>query len=517
MKISCKETLFTYNVYHTVKAFFPEAEIEQRVDTGQEPLVKLDLDGGSCFCIMPADVRECAGTVEFVDARGDLRPGGTAGMREFGDTRGDARPGGIARKEEAVCKKEAMQAQKREVTRLVYRFLSQMTGKELAWGVLTGVRPTKLATQLVAREGSEERAVDVLRQDYAVAPSKARLAVEIAGREKALLAPLDVRHGFSLYVGIPFCPSICSYCSFGSSPLDLWKGQVDAYLDVLCKELSVVAAQMRGQRLNTVYVGGGTPTTLEPGQLERLLRQVDESFSFHMGAGGLLEYTVEAGRPDSITREKLEVLRSHPVSRISINPQTMQQKTLDLVGRRHTVQDVRDGFHMARKLGFDNINMDLIVGLPGERIEDVRDTLRQVEELGPDSLTVHSLAIKRAARMGQDGRVPDAGLQDEIEAMVEAGAVSASRMGLLPYYLYRQKDIAGNFENVGYAKVDKAGIYNILIMEEVQTIVACGAGSISKRIYPDGNIRRCENVKNVSQYMERIDEMIGRKWELFRE
>ena len=147
MKISCKETLFTYNVYHTVKAFFPEAEIEQRVDTGQEPLVKLDLDGGSCFCIMPADVRECAGTVEFVDARGDLRPGGTAGMREFGDTRGDARPGGIARKEEAVCKKEAMQAQKREVTRLVYRFLSQMTGKELAWGVLTGVRPTKLATQ----------------------------------------------------------------------------------------------------------------------------------------------------------------------------------------------------------------------------------------------------------------------------------------------------------------------------------------------------------------------------------
>lgn len=536
MKISCKETLFTYNVYHTVKAFFPEAEIEQRVDAGQEPLVELELDGGSCFCILPADVRACAEMQEIADARGDARSGGTAETRE------------------AVCKKEAMQAQKREVTRLVYRFLSQMTGKELAWGVLTGVRPTKLATQLVVREGSEERAVDVLRQDYAVAPSKARLAVEIAGREKALLAPLDIRHGFSLYVGIPFCPSICSYCSFGSSPLDLWKGQVDAYLDVLCKELSVAAAQMRGRKLNTVYIGGGTPTTLEAGQLERLLRQVDESFSAHMGAGGLLEYTVEAGRPDSVTREKLEVLRSHPVSRISINPQTMQQRTLDLVGRRHTVQDVRDGFHMARKLGFDNINMDLIVGLPGERIEDVRDTLRQVEELGPDSLTVHSLAIKRAARMGQEkrnsghagqkdgtgdmgvqdgklhdtdmrngklhdmsvqgGNMPEAGRQEEIEAMVEAGAMSASRMGLLPYYLYRQKDIAGNFENVGYAKVDKAGIYNILIMEEVQTIVACGAGSISKRIYPDGNIRRCENVKNVFQYMERIDEMIGRKREL---
>lgn len=499
MKISCKETVFTYNVYHMVKAFFPEAEIEQYVDAGQEPLVKLELDGGSCFCVLPADVRGRAG----------------------------------------------MQAKKREVTRLVYHFLSEMTGKELAWGMLTGVRPTKLAMQIVARERSEERAVDVLQRDYAVAPSKAKLAVEIAEREKALLAPLDIHQGFSLYVGIPFCPSICSYCSFGSSPVDLWKGQMDAYLDALCKELAVVAVQMRGQKLNTIYIGGGTPTTLEPGQLERLLSHIDDAFARHMGAGSLLEYTVEAGRPDSITREKLEVLRSHPVSRISINPQTMQQKTLDLVGRRHTVQEVVESFQLARGQGFDNVNMDLIVGLPGERAEDVRDTLRQVEELRPDSLTVHSLAIKRAARMGQEKRnfghsrrqdgardagvqngklhdtgvqgesIPDAGLQSEIEAMVEAGAMSASRMGLLPYYLYRQKNIAGNFENVGYAKLDKAGIYNILIMEEVQTIMACGAGSISKRIYPDGNIRRCENVKNVSQYMERIDEMIGRKRELF--
>lgn len=502
MKISCKETLFTYNVYHVVKAFFPEAEIEQDVDTGQEPLVKLELDEGSCFCILPADVRARAEAMEFANAR-----------VVWAEMSGGDRT------------QEFMQAQKREVTRHVYRFLSEMTGKKLVWGVLTGVRPTKLAMQIAARERSEERAVDVLRRDYAVALPKAKLAVEIAGREKALLAPLDIRQGFSLYVGIPFCPSICSYCSFGSSPADLWKGQMDEYLDVLCKELSVVAGQMEGQKLNTVYIGGGTPTSLEPGQLERLLRHIDDAFARHMRADSLLEYTVEAGRPDSITREKLEVLRSHPVSRISINPQTMQQKTLDFVGRRHTVQEVAESFHLARELGFDNVNMDLIVGLPGETVEDVRDTLRQVEELGPDSLTVHSLAIKRAARMGQEKRNSDHAkqgtdfqgveLQGEIEAMVEAGALSASRMGLLPYYLYRQKNIAGNFENVGYAKVDKAGIYNILIMEEVQTIMACGAGSISKRVYPDGNIRRCENVKNVSQYMERIEEMIERKKALF--
>ncbi len=239
MKISCKETVFTYNVYHMVKAFFPEAEIEQYVDAGQEPLVKLELDGGSCFCVLPADVRGRAG----------------------------------------------MQAKKREVTRLVYHFLSEMTGKELAWGMLTGVRPTKLAMQIVARERSEERAVDVLQRDYAVAPPKAKLAVEIAEREKALLAPLDIHQGFSLYVGIPFCPSICSYCSFGSLSVDLWKGQMDAYLDALCKELAVVAVQMRGQKLNTIYIGGGTPTTLEPGQLERLLCHIDDAFAPSHGGG----------------------------------------------------------------------------------------------------------------------------------------------------------------------------------------------------------------------------------------
>ncbi len=243
---------------------------------------------------------------------------------------------------------------------------------------------------------------------------------------------------------------------------------------------------------------------------------IQKSFSFEY----LQEFTIEAGRPDSITREKLEVMRRFPVTRISVNPQTMQQKTLDLVGRKHTVQDVKDIFHAARELGFDNINMDLIAGLPGETAEDMRDTLCQIEELSPDSLTVHALAIKRAAKFGQEQRKID--LHSEIEQMVEESARAAERMGLVPYYLYRQKNIAGNFENVGYAKVDKAGIYNILIMEEKQTILAAGAGASTKIVLPEKirldngretNLIRIENVKNITEYESRIDEMIERKGE----
>ena len=234
----------------------------------------------------------------------------------------------------------------------------------------------------------------------------------------------------------------------------------------------------------------------------------------------LTEYTVEAGRPDSITREKLLSIRKFPVTRISINPQTMQQKTLDLVGRKHTPQDVCRIFYLAREIGFDNINMDLIAGLPKEGLADMEDTLRQIEMLMPDSLTVHALAIKRAAKFGQEGWKQSVG--SDIENMVEAAAKSAENMGMAPYYLYRQKNIAGNFENVGYAKVDKAGIYNILIMEEKQTILAAGAGASTKIVLPhkqkmangkETNLIRIENVKNITEYIDRIDEMIERKGE----
>ena len=475
IQIQCKETLYTYNLYHITKAFFPNAEIKQCVDAEQEPLVRIELDDGSCF---------------LLDAK------------EFEENQ----------------KKEDAQEKKKIVTKMVYRFLSEKTGQEMAWGMLTGVRPTKLAMHQMENEMNEAQAKAFLQEVYCVSEKKARLAVDIACREKALLSKLDYLNGFSLYVGIPFCPSICSYCSFSSSPIDVWSPRMDDYLKALCIELHHIAKETEGKTLNTIYIGGGTPTTLTAKQLEKLLNVVDELFLNEERGAELLEYTVEAGRPDSITKEKLEVLCSHPVTRISVNPQTMQQKTLDLVGRKHTVQAVKDIFHLARELGFDNINMDLIAGLPGENAEDMRDTLRQIEELSPDSLTVHSLAIKRAARMAQEQPVRD--LHTEITEMVEDAAKTAEKLGLVPYYLYRQKNIAGNFENVGYAKADKAGIYNILIMEEKQTIYAAGAGATTKIVLPEKiktengketNLIRIENVKNIEEYITRIDEMIKRK------
>lgn len=475
IQIQCKETLYTYNLYHITKAFFPNAEIKQCVDAEQEPLVRIELDDGSCF---------------LLDAK------------EFEENQ----------------KKEDAQEKKKIVTKMVYRFLSGKTGQEMAWGMLTGVRPTKLAMHQMENGMNETQATAFLQEVYCVSEKKARLAVDIACREKALLGKLDYLNGFSLYVGIPFCPSICSYCSFSSSPIDVWSPRMDDYLKALCIELHHIAKETEGKTLNTIYIGGGTPTTLTAKQLEKLLNVVDELFLNEERGAELLEYTVEAGRPDSITKEKLEVICSHPVTRISVNPQTMQQKTLDLVGRKHTVQAVKDIFHLARELGFDNINMDLIAGLPGENAEDMRDTLRQIEELSPDSLTVHSLAIKRAARMAQEQPVRD--LHTEITEMVEDAAKTAEKLGLVPYYLYRQKNIAGNFENVGYAKADKAGIYNILIMEEKQTIYAAGAGATTKIVLPEKiktengketNLIRIENVKNIEEYIARIDEMIKRK------
>ena len=405
---------------------------------------------------------------------------------------------------------------KRELTRQLYRKLEEYTGRTLAWGTLTGVRPTKLALKRLEAGMAMEEAAEGLKKDYFVSEEKAYLACEVAKREKELLSRLDCVNGFSLYVGIPFCPSVCSYCSFSSSPVDKWRDRVDDYLDALTKEIRALGKMAGGRRPDTVYIGGGTPTTLEPDQLRRLLDTLGESFDL----SGVLEYTVEAGRPDSITREKLLAVREYPVTRISVNPQTMQQKTLDLVGRRHTVEQTEEAFYLARELGFDNINMDLIAGLPGETVEDMRDTLGRAEALRPDSLTVHALAIKRAARFGQEGRT--ARLHDEITGMVEEAYAGARRMGLTPYYLYRQKNIAGNFENVGYAELDKAGIYNILIMEEKQTILAAGAGASTKVLLREPlrrkggkevNLIRVENVKNIEEYIARIDEMIERKGE----
>lgn len=421
--------------------------------------------------------------------------------------------------EEVVCDYEDHKGSRNAVCRFLYRLFEKYTGRSLPWGMLTGIRPTKIIMKWMEEEKDSAKLEQRFRETYLADPQKANLCRRVAQREKVLLESRPFEKEYSLYIGIPFCPTTCLYCSFTSYPLVSWRQKVDSYLDALEKELDYVAVKFGKKHLNSIYIGGGTPTTLEPYQLDRLIRKIRCSFDL----SHCLEFTVEAGRPDSITREKLETLKKWDITRISINPQTMKDETLKIIGRRHTVAQTVESFQLARELGFDDINMDLIMGLPEESLEDVRDTLEQVKALKPDNLTVHSLALKRAARLNMFKEdYKDYKMVNTTEHM-NLTAEYAKEMGLEPYYLYRQKSMAGNLENVGYASPGKAGIYNILIMEEKQTIVACGAGASTKRVWnepnPDGThrIERCENVKDVAQYIERIDEMIERKQKLFAE
>lgn len=405
-------------------------------------------------------------------------------------------------------------ATKNVIKKLFYQMLVGRTGHELPWGSLTGIRPTKIALSRLEDGWKEDDIRRFMKETYMTSDEKINLSVEIAAREKRLMEPINYDSGYSLYVGIPFCPTTCLYCSFTSYPISKWKGRTGLYLEALFKELEYTAEKMKGRPLDTIYFGGGTPTSLPAEDIDAILCKLEQLFD----TKNVLEFTVEAGRPDSITEEKLKVLASHGISRISINPQTMNQKTLDLIGRRHTVENVKEKFHMARALGFDNINMDLIMGLPGEDLDDVKHTLEEIEALKPDSLTVHSLAIKRAARLNMfKEEYADLKISNTPE-MIALSEACARRMGMEPYYLYRQKNMAGNFENVGYSLPGKACLYNILIMEELATIVACGAGTTTKVVFPSENRReRCENVKEVEQYISRIDEMIGRKEKILNE
>ncbi len=419
-------------------------------------------------------------------------------------------------KETSLTGRRAMdRADRREtksiLKRMVYDILSQDTGKTLPWGTLTGIRPVKIASGLLEEGKSEEEIVAYMKRQYLVSDAKAALSAQIARREKRILSEIDYQDGYSLYVGIPFCPTTCLYCSFTSYPFSRWEPRADEYVAAVEKELLYTAQAFGGRKLNTVYFGGGTPTTLSAAQLNRMLTFIEEHFDFSY----LKEYTVEAGRPDSITADKLKTLKTHGISRISINPQTMQQKTLDLIGRRHTVEQIKEAYHLARELGFDDINMDLILGLPQETIDDVRSTMEEIKALGPDNVTVHSLAIKRAARLNIFWEQYSHMQMENSDEIMAVAAKTAGELGLFPYYLYRQKNMAGNLENVGYAAPGKEGIYNILIMEEKQSIVAVGAGATTKAVRPDGRIERADNVKDVDLYLSRVDEMIERKKRLF--
>ena len=330
--------------------------------------------------------------------------------------------------------------------------------------------------------------------------------------EHKVLLNVNYKGNYSLYVGIPFCPTTCLYCSFTSYPLNRYKEKVDAYVDSVIKELRFLGKQLEDKELNSVYIGGGTPTTLEPAQLDRLVNALKDNFDF----SNVKEFTVEAGRPDSITRDKLMTLKKQNVSRISINPQTMNQETLDIIGRKHSVKQVIQAFNLARDCGMDNINMDFIIGLPNETEDMVKYSMEQALKLAPDGITVHSLALKRGSRLNMNRQKYSDLNFDNNTKLMDITKEYAYEMGMKPYYLYRQKNMAGNQENVGYSLPGKEGIYNILMMGDYQNVWACGAGAVTKLLSSDRkSATRIDTLKNVDQYIDRIDEMIDRKRSYF--
>ena len=426
-----------------------------------------------------------------------------------------------------------------------YRLLGQFADRRLPWGDLTGVRPTKIAmTKLLeylaeqtdeagmnghdAEEPADrthekqqeihDRIVQYYRDTYDTSVQKAELATTVAENEHRLVKGIDLDNDYCLYVGIPFCPSRCLYCSFTSYPIGIYAEKAKTYIDTLCKELAYVAEQYKHKRLAAIYIGGGTPTSISHELLAILLKQIQTVFRLQEPevADGLVEFTVEAGRPDSITPEKLAVMKEYDVTRISINPQTMNDETLRTIGRAHNAAQVKEAFAMARQAGFDNINMDLIAGLPGEDLHAMKHTLEEIRALAPESLTVHSLAIKRAANLNQQMDDYKSTIHHDMDAMHTAAQETAQTLGMEPYYLYRQKNIGGNLENVGYAKPGCECLYNILIMEEMTDIIAAGAGASTKLVYhAENRVERVENCKSVDDYINRFDEMLDRKRKAF--
>ena len=390
-----------------------------------------------------------------------------------------------------------------------YRAMRPLFATETPWGCLTGIRPSKLLRGLVQRQG-ETVALGYMKEAFDVSEDKLALLQGILRRQEPVLAsigPKDV----DLYIGIPFCRTRCQYCSFTAYALKSQDGRKgisgdkkDGYIACLLEDIRVNLRALReaGYKVRSLYVGGGTPTAIGRTELEKVLTcALDE------GGGYGLEFSVEAGRPDSMDEDILRMLKDMGVSRLSINPQSMNQKTLDAIGRAHSPQDIVDTFAMARRLGFDDINMDIILGLPGEGREDFAETLGQIQALSPDGLTVHALAVKRASRLREQLREDAQSVElikgQEAAAMQKMAEAAAIQMGLSPYYMYRQKYSAGNLENVGYAAAGKACIYNIDIMEECCPILALGAGAISKWTYPEGRLERFANPKDLQIYRDK--------------
>ena len=380
-----------------------------------------------------------------------------------------------------------------------------------AWGSLSGVRPTKLTTRALLEGRTPTEAERLLRTRYHVSPERSRLCVEASEatvQAAQLLRPQDV----SVYVGIPFCPTRCAYCSFVSSSIERFSGLLEPYLDALIREIAHTGDLLRasGRTVRTLYIGGGTPTTLSSAQLRRLM----EALRTHIDLTELVEYTVEGGRPDTLDAEKLETIASMGCGRMSINPQTMNDAVLARVGRRHTAAQTAAAYEAARAAGYDAVNMDLIAGLPGDDPKSFADSLRQVLALAPENVTVHTLALKKGADL-YAGRMelPSA---DDVAQMLAGAETSLRAAGYTPYYLYRQKYMSGSFENIGWCRPGTAGLYNIYMMEEMHSIVSLGGGAMTKINLPNGRLERFHNPKFPQQYLERIDDVLAQKDAAFR-
>ena len=391
-----------------------------------------------------------------------------------------------------------------------YKAAVQLTGNGLPWGMLTGIRPAKLASRALEAGMSSEEVHTLFLDTYFVSQSRTELALDAAQAGLAVKRSLKPDE-ISLYIGIPFCPTRCAYCSFVSADVQKALKLVEPYLDGLCQEMAASAAYLRqaGLFIRTIYIGGGTPTTLTAPQLERLLTQVEQCFDLSR----LTEYTVEAGRPDTITADKLAVLKAHHVDRVSVNPQSMEDTVLEAMGRSHTAADILDAYAIVRQSGIPMVNMDLIAGLPKDSLEGFQYTLEQVLALAPENITVHTLALKKGSRLAMERQGLPSGA--ETAAMLEYAWKRLREAGYLPYYLYRQKYMSGALENIGWCKPGCEGVYNICIMEELHTILALGGGGSTKLTDPEtGKIVRITNPKYPHVYLERVEQVCQNKAEL---
>ncbi len=396
----------------------------------------------------------------------------------------------------------------RRMAELIFRILTEYTGVKPPWGLLTGVRPVKLLRRLIAEDGLIG-AVDAFRSKFFVSDDKLILARRTLAYEDEILALSDER-SFSLYISIPFCPSRCKYCSFVMQSIERTAHLVEPYVRLLCKELEYTAkiASDLNLRLETVYMGGGTPTTLSPRQLEMVLRTVSENFDL----SACREVTVEAGRPDTITQEKLLALKQNGVNRISINPQTLNDDVLKIIGRKHTANQALQAYALAQKIGFDSINMDLIAGLPGDNPESFFKTLDGVCSLNPQCITVHTLSMKRSSTLTEEGVTLDRKQADDTARMLKYAEKRLQDEDYISYYLYRQSRMAGNLENTGWSKRGKECLYNVFVMDETHTIFGCGAGAVTKLKSPSHDyLKRIFNFKYPYEYIDRFDEMLSRK------